>query len=86
MQPIVKFGLTKNGISSTLHIVVRYGPRYHGGIILFDPFVIQGTGIIDFLIKSYWNSTPNRPLLSHNLSTLQLYTGKGGHTLENEYI
>ena len=27
IQPIVNFGLTKAGISSTLHTVVRYGPR-----------------------------------------------------------
>ena len=26
MKPIVKFGLTKSGISSTLHTAVRYGP------------------------------------------------------------
>ena len=37
MKPIIKFGLTKAGISSILHTSVRYGPRSLGGIILFDP-------------------------------------------------
>ena len=41
MQPIVKLGLTKAGISSTLHTAVRYGPQYIESIGLFDPFVIQ---------------------------------------------
>ena len=46
MQPILKFGLTKPGISSNLHSAVRYGPRYLGSIGLFDPFFIQGAGRI----------------------------------------
>ena len=43
LQLIVKFGLTKAGIISNLHTVVRYGPRYLGGIRIFDPSVIQGS-------------------------------------------
>ena len=39
MQPIVNFGLTKAGISSTLYTVVKFGPRSLGGIIIFDPLV-----------------------------------------------
>ena len=54
MQPIVKFGLTKAGISSTLHTEVRYGPCSLRFIGLFERFVIQGTGIIAFLIEHYW--------------------------------
>ena len=50
MQPIVKFGLTKAGISSTLHTAVRYELRSPGGSKLFKPFVIQGTCKIAFLI------------------------------------
>ena len=38
MQTIVKFGLAKAGISSTLHTAVRYGPRSLGDIEIFDPF------------------------------------------------
>ena len=53
MQPIVKFGLTNAGISSTLHIAVRYGPRCLGDIGIFDPFVIQGTDQIAFIIEHY---------------------------------
>ena len=51
MQHIVKFGITKVGIRSPLHKVVRYGPRSIGGIGPFDPFVIQGADQIAFLIK-----------------------------------
>ena len=51
MQSIVKFGITKAGISSTLYTEVRYGNHSLGGIRIFDPFVIQGTYRIDFLIK-----------------------------------
>ena len=42
MQPFVKFGLNKAGISSTLHTAVTYGRRFLGGIGLFYPFFIQG--------------------------------------------
>ena len=51
MQTIVKLGLTKAGISSTLHTAVRYGPRYLGGVRTFDPFVVLGTCRIAFLTK-----------------------------------
>ena len=78
MQPILKIGLTKSGISSTLQTAVRYGPWSLGGIGLFYPFVIQGTGTIAFLIEHYWKSTPSSPLLRANLSTLQLESGRGG--------
>ena len=44
IQPIVKFGLTKAGIISNLHMAVRYGPRSLGGIGTFDPFLIQVAG------------------------------------------
>ena len=53
MQPIVKFGLTKSGISRTLHTVVIYGNQYLGGIRLFDHFVIQIAGNIASLIKHF---------------------------------
>ena len=86
MWPIVKFGLAKDGISSTLHTVVRYGPWSLGGIGLFDPFVIQGVGQISFLIEHYWKSTPSSPILWANLSTLQLEAGRRGRILENDYI
>ena len=85
MKPIVKFGLTKTGISSNLHTEVRYGPQSLGGIILFEPFAIQGSGRIAFLIDNYWKSTPSIPLLQANLSTLQLEAGRGGRILENNY-
>ena len=84
MQPIVKCGLAKDSISSTLYTAVRYGPRYLGGIRLIDPFVIQGTGITAFLIKHYWKSTPSIPLLQSNLVTLQLEAGRGSRVLEND--
>ena len=86
MQPILKFGLTKSGISSTLQTAVRYGPWSLGGIGLFYSFVIQGTGTIAFLIEHYWKSTPSSPLLLANLSTLQLESGRGWIILENNYI
>ena len=86
MQPIVKIGLTKGGISCILHTELRYGPRSLGCIGLSDPFMIQGTGRIVFLIKQYWNSTTSRPLLWSNLSTIQLEAGRGGTILENNYI
>ena len=54
MQPIVKFGLTKAGISSNLHTAVIYGPWSLRGIGNFDPFVIQGAGKTAFLIDHYW--------------------------------
>ena len=63
MQPIVKVGLTKANISSTVHAAVRYGPRSLGSILLFDPFFIQGSFQIDFLIEHYWKSTPSTYLL-----------------------
>ena len=72
MQIIIKFGLTKAVISSTLNTAVRYGTHSLVGIGIFDPFVIQGTGIIAFLSEHYWNSNPSRPLLRANLATLQL--------------
>ena len=69
IRPIVNFGLTKGGISSTLHAVVRYGPQSLRGIRLFDPFMIQGSVLIDFLIEHYWKSIPSIPLVQDNLST-----------------
>ena len=85
MQTIVKFGLTKAGIISTLHTAVKYGRCSIGGFGIFYPFVIQGTGRIDILIKHYWGSTPYIPLLWAKLSTLQLEVGIGGDILENDY-
>ena len=86
MQPIVKFGLTKVGISSTLHTAVRYVPHSLGGIGLFDLFVIQGTGRIAFLIKNYWKSTPSSPIFRDNLATLQLEAGRRRRISENYCI
>ena len=85
MRPIVKFGLTKAGISSNLHTAVRYGPQSIGGIGLFEPFMIQGSGRMAFLIKHCWKPTPSSPFLCANLSTLQLEAVRGRHTLENNY-
>ena len=85
MQPIVKFKVTKYGISSTLHTAVRYGPWYLVGTGIFDLFVIQGAGRIDFLIEHYWKLTPYIPLLWANLSTLKLEAGEEGRILENKY-
>ena len=81
MQNIVKFVLTKAGISSTLHIAVRYEPRFIGIIRIFDPFMIQGAGQISFLLKHYCESTPYIPLLQDKSSTLQLEVGIGGNIL-----
>ena len=85
MQPIVKFGLAKAGISSTLHTALRYRPRSIGGIRIFDPFVIQVAGRIAFLIEHYWKSNPSSPILWSNLSTLQIEAGRGGRILEIDY-
>ena len=63
LQHIIKFGLTKAGISSTLQTAVRYGPCSIGGTSLFYPLVIQGTSILAFLIEHYWKSTTSIPLL-----------------------
>ena len=86
MQPIVKFGLTKSGISSNLHTLVRYGPCSIGDIGLFDPFVIQGAGQIAFFFKHYWKYNLFSPLLWYNFYTLQLESGGGGHMFKNDYI
>ena len=72
MQPIVQFGLTKAIIISTLHEAVRYFLQSLGGIIIFDPILIQGAGQIAFLIKHFWKQTPSIPLLCAKLFTLQL--------------
>ena len=85
MQPIVKFGLAKAEISSNLHTSVIYGPRSLGGIGLSDPFFIQVTSRIAFLIEHHWKSTPYSPLIWANLSTLQLKLGGIGCILENDY-
>ena len=85
MWPILKFGLNKDGISSTLHTVVRYGSRYIGGIVLFDPSVIQAVGRIDFLIKHYYKLTPYRPLLWAGLSILKLELGRGRYIFKKNY-
>ena len=82
MQTIVKFGLTKAGIISTLHTAVRYGRRSIGSIGIFDPFLIQGIGRIYILIKHYWGSNPYIPLLRDNLANLKLEAGKEGRILE----
>ena len=86
MQHIVKFGLTKASISSTLYTAVKYEPRSLGGIGPFDLFVIQGTVRIYFLIKQYWKSTPSIPILWANLYTLKMEAEIGGHILEKNYI
>ena len=86
MHLIVKFVLAKAGISITLRTAVRYGPRYLRGIGIFEPFVIQGTGRIAFLIEHFWRSNPSRPLLRANLDTLQQKAERGGRILENNYI
>ena len=86
IQPIVKCRLTKVGISRTLYTVVRYGPRSLGGTGIFDPFVIQVTGRIYFLVEFFWKSTPFSPLLWYNLYNQQLEAGRGGRILENNYI
>ena len=78
MPPIVKFGLTKASISSTLHQSFIYGYQSLGGIGLFYTFVIQRSGRISFLFKQFWKLTPYMPLLHANISTLQLVAGRGG--------
>ena len=75
MQPIIIYGLTKAGISSTLHMAVRYGPRYPCGIGIFDLVVIQGSVRTDFLIKCCWEPTPYSPFLHAKLFTIQLEAG-----------
>ena len=85
MQLIIKFGLTKASISSTLHTAVIYGPQYLGVIGLFDFFVIQGAIQIAFLIEHCWKKTPSSSLLCANLSTLQLETLQGGNILEKNH-
>ena len=77
MQIIVNFGLTKAGISSTLHTVIRYVHCSLDGIGIFDPVFIQGAGWISFLIKHWWNWTPYIPLLYANLSIMKLEEGWG---------
>ena len=78
MRLIVKFGLTKANIRSTLHTAFIYGPQSLGGIGLFYTFVIQRSGRISFLFKQFWKLTPYMPLLHANISTLQLEAGRGG--------
>ena len=85
MQPIEKFGLTKVVICMTLHTAFRYGPRSLGCIGIFDPFAIQGTNRIAFFIEQYWKSTPSRPLIWANLSTIQLEVGRGEIISEKNY-
>ena len=85
MKPTVNFGVTKAGISSTIHTEVKYGTRSLGGTEIFDPLAMQGAGQIAFLIKHYWKSTPSISLLRENLYTLQLEVGRGENILENEY-
>ena len=51
IRPILKFGLAKSSIISTLHTAVRYGPWYLGGIENFNPFVIQWLGQTAFLVE-----------------------------------
>ena len=84
MQPIVKFMITKTGIISTLQTAVWYGPHSLGGIGIFDPIMIQGSGQIVFLIKKFCEKTPSSPLLHANLYHLQLEAGWGGIILEND--
>ena len=78
MQTIVNFGLTKAGIISTLHTAVRYGPWSLEGFGVFDPFIIQWSGQITFLVEPYFKFTPYIPLLWDNLYNLQLESGRGG--------
>ena len=85
MLPIVKFGLTKAGIISTLHTSVRYGHQYLGGVGLFDNFVIWGAVQIAFLIKHSEKPTPYIPLLHAKLSNIQVEAGIGERILENNY-
>ena len=85
MQTIVNFGLAKAGMRSTLHTAVRYGPQSLRGIRIFDPLVIQGASLIDFLTKHYWKSTTYIPLRWAYLSTLQLEAVRRGSILENNY-
>ena len=47
--------------------------------------MIQGTGMIAFLIKNYWRSNTSIPLLRENLATPQLETRRGGSILEKDY-
>ena len=75
MQPIVKFGLTKDDISSTRHTAVRYGPRSLGGIQLLIPNIIQRSGQIDFLVKHCMKLNPYIPLLRANIFNIQLESG-----------
>ena len=75
MQPIVKFGLTKAGIISTIHTAVMYGTCSLGGIVLFNPIMIQVAGQIAFIIENCWKPTPSCTLLLDDLSTLQLEAG-----------
>ena len=81
MLLIIKFGLTKVGISSTLHAAVRYVPQSLLGIRIFYPFVIQGSGLIAFLVNNYWKLDTYIQLLWSNLSTLHIETGREGHIL-----
>ena len=81
MQHNVKFGLTKDIMSSTHHTLVSYGPWSLGIIIIFDLFVLQGAGIIAFIIEHYCKSSPSIPLPQANIFTLQLEAEIGGRIL-----
>ena len=65
IPPIVKFGLANDGISSTFHKVVIYGPLSIEVIGIFDPFVIQGAVKIAFIVHIPPLFMPTYPL--HNL-------------------
>ena len=54
MQPIVKFVLTKSGISSNLHRDARNEPHSLAIIGIFDPIFIQDKGRIAYLIGHFW--------------------------------
>ena len=41
---IVKYGVAQSGLSSTIHMAVRYGPSSLGGIELMDLFLQYGAG------------------------------------------
>ena len=83
MQPIIKFGITKDGIISILQTTVRYGPLFLWGIGIFDPIIIQIADQIDLLIKKLQEPTPSIPLICANISTTQLEAVWGGSILEN---
>ena len=75
MAPIFGKAFPKAGLPGNLPKAVRYGTIDSGGVGIQDPFLLQGSHRVSYLVHHLWKQTPTGNLLRLSLEKLQVEAG-----------